>query len=211
MRVISNFVDYYDCIQRVAQDRTLVYIRNPEVEEFKYAGSGWKEPDLSYSSIHIAFCGKNYLCAHFHYEDKSAYCYNIEAVDKFVNENCPQKEIDSYSIGKNYSWWQHNTSTRKAIEERFKKVNAEPKTDCDFHNPIIITYCEYGTKYVVKNGSLKKFEFYRLFNPVMAFQELSMYLGGLAVPLREPKEPTNEEKISLAGFNQYSFRKDKSK
>lgn len=210
MRIISSFVDFYDCIQRVAQDRTLVYIRNPEVKEFKYATGGWREPDLSYSSIHIAFCGKNYLCAHFHYKDKSAYCYNVEAVDRFVNENCPQSEIDKYFTGKNYRWY-GNSSTRNAVAERFIKVNSEPNNDCSFHCPIVITYCEGGIKYIVKNGKLKDFQFYRLFDPVMAFQELSMYLGGLAAPQERIPEMSNADKINARGFDKYSFRKGKSK
>lgn len=214
MRIISSFVDFYDCIQRVAQDRTLVYIRNPQIEQYvsrEYFGK--TKSELDYRIIVIYFCGKRYICIKITYNEKISYCYNINAVDKFVDELCSEKDREKYYLSKHKQYYFYRNCNRNHLIEIFKKAEErrmEPG-DCSFQTPIIFTYTENDVTYTVKNGCLKKFEFYRLFDPHSAFQELSTYLGGLAVPLKEAKEPTNEEKIALAGFDKFSFRRDKSK
>jgi len=60
------------------------------------------------------------------------------------------------------------------------------------------------------NGELKKFEFFRVLDPFQTFQELYMYLGGLAVPDKPLPKLDDKTMAEIKGFNKYSFRKDKS-
>lgn len=214
MHIISSFTDYYDCIQRVAQDRSLVYIRNPEVIEVK--STTWfdsTKTDLDYRIITICFCGKRYVCLKMTYDGKTAFCYNIDTVDKFVNEFCDEKYLLIYNSPKGKNYFFNKNVRRNHLIEIFKKADEKrlESGNCCFEAPITVEYTENGIKFTIKNGSLKKIEFYRLFNPIAAFQELSMYLGGLAAPQEKVPEISNADKISARGFDNYSFRKDKSK
>jgi hypothetical protein len=58
----------------------------------------------------------------------------------------------------------------------------------------------------VYNGSLKELEFFRLLDTYTAFQEIAMFLGGLAVPLKEIPEVPDKIMVGVKGFDQWSFR-----
>jgi hypothetical protein len=59
---------------------------------------------------------------------------------------------------------------------------------------------------------LRPFEFQRIVDPYTAFQELSMYIGGILGNLN-PKVPdvSNEDLIVAKGFDKWSFRKESTK
>ena len=60
---------------------------------------------------------------------------------------------------------------------------------------------------IVYNACLKDLEFFRLFDTYTAFQEISMFLGGLAVPLKEIPHVPDKIMVGAKGFDQWSFRK----
>lgn len=203
MRIISDFVDYYDCIQRMGQDKTLVYLRR-RVEEDVNKHSHYGSYHLRYDSIHIEFCGKLYHCFRMRQADNNALCYTLSDIDKFVESRCDKDANKTYFEGRNV--W--SSSSRLFFSNCFLKHSTEkhiPKTSFDV--PIIVTDYYKGLK--IKNASLREYEFYRIFNPVMAFQELSMYLGSMAVPMKPEPRMSNDDKIFSHGFDKYSFRKSK--
>lgn len=69
MKIVSQVKDYYDCIQRMDEDRTVVYLRTPRTEE---TSNEWLFPVAPHQSGHygrlslhqsiIGFCGKIYPC-----------------------------------------------------------------------------------------------------------------------------------------------------
>ena len=48
-------------------------------------------------------------------------------------------------------------------------------------------------------------------DPYTAFQEIAMFLGGMAMPLKPIPHLSDEIIAASKGFDKYSFRKDKSK
>jgi hypothetical protein len=62
------------------------------------------------------------------------------------------------------------------------------------------------------NPPLKAIQFYRLFGPAEAFQELDMFWGGVLAPESRPTVGiADNDRIAQHGFNERSFRKDPSK
>ena len=64
---------------------------------------------------------------------------------------------------------------------------------------------------ITLNCNLKLYEFYRLFDAKQAYQELSMYLGGLASPEKDIPFIDDKTMAEAKGFDKFSFRKDKTK
>ena len=60
------------------------------------------------------------------------------------------------------------------------------------------------------NPLLKNYEFYKVFDTFQAFQEISMFMGGvLGAGEKEITVVADKYKITQHGFDKYSFRKDK--
>ena len=60
------------------------------------------------------------------------------------------------------------------------------------------------------NPLLKNYEFYKVFDTFQAFQEISMFMGGvLGAGEKEITVVADKYKIAQHGFDKYSFRKDK--
>lgn len=59
------------------------------------------------------------------------------------------------------------------------------------------------------NACLKDVDFFRVFDPFTAFQELSMYYGGVLVhPNRPIPDVSDEDMVEVKGFDKkWSFRK----
>jgi hypothetical protein len=71
MRIISHFRDYYDGVQRMGADRSLVYVRNREevadpsvpcfTEQFDFEWVRGEWPAVRIDAVTIGFCGRFYL------------------------------------------------------------------------------------------------------------------------------------------------------
>jgi len=61
---------------------------------------------------------------------------------------------------------------------------------------------------LILNPNLSKLHFQKIFDPIQAYQQLSMYLGQ---HVKEPDVPNPPDKImvEIKGFDKHSFRKDK--
>ena len=76
-------------------------------------------------------------------------------------------------------------------------------------SPIIIVK-KRGDENIIINPKLKDYRFYKIVDSFTAFQELSMFIGGV-MGGKVPKmvEISNEDKIAKHGFDKWSFRKEK--
>ena len=145
--------------------------------------------------------------------EKSALCFNLPEVDSFIESNYRKKEVEEYRAKTKRPWrhpWQ-SYLRREAYENHFtkcaEKQDAFAEVFVEKRCPVWIgTVQEHSwrkcTGKIVYNGSLKELEFFRLFDTYTAFQEIAMFLGGLAVPLREiPEVPTKSWSASKGSIS----------
>jgi len=229
MRIISDFHDYYDAVQATGQDQTLLYLRKAVEEETKdypfpmiayhRRWSWWSRmSDPSVSQYTIGFCGKIYPvvnCGH------NTYCHNVEDVDVYMEANYREKVLEEYRYplkhSRHHRYWDAalcRNAFEKWFEEMKAKQNAFGHIFLKHKCPIFIASCEegrHGDKKFVYDGQLKPFEFFRVIEPFTAFQEISMFLGGMAMPNRPIPEVSDKDLAAAKGFDKFSFRKDPSK
>lgn len=234
MRIISKFKDYYDCIQAMGQDKSVVYLRN-EFDVKRFHSPGVFAPicrygDVNAHAVTIGFCGKVYPLIEVRVTDESnprrpttkvAFCYNTEAVDNFLQENISPERFEIYLDSSRfpyYKFWVYGFKRRdvqKYFHEAEREQNLYENVFIENKAPIFVSDRKWKSlKYsghpgTIFNTSLKEYEFYRVFDPYMAFQELSMYVGGvLAMPNKKIPEISDEVMAEAKGFDKKtSFRK----
>jgi len=183
--------------------------------------------------VHVVFCGKLYSGFHINretkgwpYERKSFWTWNPDAVRSYAQEN--DIEIDE---GKNSSrkTWIHGIMGRSQVETALLSLEdwmTPVKLDGNALDYIIserITIAARKTwepersdkmNWEIDQPTLGEIEFAKAVDPYTAFQEISMWIGGV-IPRNGPEvvEITdNRIKIEKHGFHHpTSFRKAKSK
>jgi len=225
VRIISNFHDYYDVAQGLGQDRSLIYFRTPQ-EDHK---SRWPFPvchaisrrydydrAVYIAEFIIGFCGRIYPMLHLKTVSSSAevkkYCYKIEDVDRFVGSHFAKGRRELYwskARGRSYG---RNYGRRREIFIRYftectEQMDGHKKLFVDNGAPLFVAQLTMVGQKIVYNSSLKEVEFYRIFSPYVAFQEISMYLGGIAQPERSVPKVSDADLAAAKGFDKWSFRK----
>lgn len=229
MRIISNFHDYYDCIQQYGQDRTVVYLRKEKVIEgcwpFPRCNSWYgKHGDLSTIRI-IGFCGKIIPLIELTRvgERTPKMCWSLDDIDTFMKTELKGRAFDSYMKSK----WHRGvfySQTRKGFQKFFsecrQRENAFEHLFRDHHSPLFVaTYIRRNNSEIIFNTPLKKVEFYAIMDTYKAFQEISMYMGGVlgthgghktkyqGKPMSS--EVSDKDLIVAKGFDKHSFRNSK--
>lgn len=167
-------------------------------------------------------------------KDNIKYCYSLDDIDNYVNEYCDKKEQEGYyyhyknghsvKIARLWPWNQR----RKELELFFTRSEEYYKQNPNKHrirfeeNHCPVFYAIYdgtrsyhwnGKNYeykIVYDGKIGQFDFARIFDPYRAYQEVAMFLGSLAVPLKPIPEISDKIMAEIKGFDKYSFRKDPS-
>jgi hypothetical protein len=229
MRIISEFKDYYDVVQSTGQDQGLIYLRKPdkypkkESEPYRWPFPALCEANrnLNYGlyiiEFIVGFCGKIYpalkFCRSTDRGSVEACCHNINDVYDFMNNNFRKKELINIWDGNYYKFYSTGKkSCEKFFEECEKKQNSYKELFMEHHCPIFVAkyHGRYGNKSITYNGSLRETEFFKVFDPYTAFQEISMYVSNMAVPLKEIPKIPDKTLAEAKGFDKYSFRKEKS-
>jgi hypothetical protein len=209
MRIISDFKDYYDCIQRIDEDRSLIYLRKKFSKELVFNNfvlpfeKSARYYPISATQYIIGFCGNIYpllIIRNIRKDGEIKYicCYNINDIQKYVEQH-PSK----YNVPNTLINFFNKVNEQKT---KFSHIFIENKS------PIFVAHIRYWDKIVfVFNEELQQYHFDKIFNTYLAYQELSMYLGNIA--FSEKPLPKIPDKILLEskGFDKYSFRKPKSK
>ena len=184
---------------------------------------------LDLPSIHqhiVGFCGKIYPVWEMSWVrrgeysltvNKPTFCFTFAEVDDFIRAKAKSTELEEYEVGRKKrvpeKHW--NSALRKyRIEEYFAKCESQQndfeKVFIEHHCPVFVA--RFGNRndksVLVVNGNLKEVEFFRLFGTQTAFQEIAMYFGGLAVPLKEVPEISDKIMVGAKGFDKWSFRKE---
>ncbi|BCG04716.1 hypothetical protein PPGU19_092840 (plasmid) [Paraburkholderia sp. PGU19] len=109
-----------------------------------------------------------------------------------------------------------NGTLAERLERYFQQQGSAELMQWSVENRTAIAVLRVGGRFEKSflkiNPPLKNFQFYRLFGPVEAFQELDMFWGGvLALESRPTLSISDKDRIAQHGFNARSFRKDPSK
>ena len=228
MRIISKFKDYYDCIQRYAFDDDTVYVRNEKEYYFNPQERKWT-PELpghlglisppyaprshiSLEKFTIGFCGTIYPGVKIWKNDSSQCHYCLESFWEYLEDNkiLPKP-------------WKCNS--KKRIKTHQNRIKAEwdfyfkpwknEKAFLKLRTPVFSF--KVGIRYTTDsictvNPLLNEYEFFKIFNPYSAYQEIDMFLNSiLTSPEPEMIEISNENLLKKKGFDEKSFRKQKKR
>jgi len=198
MRIISDFKDYYDGVQRTIYDGSVIYKRKKLVMGIPSRYSYRR----NFIGIWITFCGKSYYGVALLNNDNaviSKYLYSSDKFEEYVKNNAPDL------LGK-FTGYNNNLDALKKLEQ---KENKESLEMWDKYHAPIITWRHDNTHVV--NDSLSQYNFQTVKDSFTAFQDIYTYLGGKASPEKELPVLSDEIMRDIKGFDKFSFRKDKSR
>ena len=155
---------------------------------------------------------------------RNIFCYSLAEIDKAITNYCNKKAQDEYNAvvfkkSKRYVHRYAMSVKRAEFEDFFTNWDLENqaiKVQVLFKQyPVWNIEARYGVPgeewYVCYNCALKAFKFFKIKDPVAAYQEIAMFLGGLAVPQKPIPVPSDRDMVSIKGFDKFSFRKEPSK
>jgi len=227
VRIISPFRDYYDSVQAVGQDQSLLYLRRPHEEKWKETPFPFTDAlrrnyfcdNLLRDCYIVGFCGTIRPVLRLQHPSpsrtdiKPVLCYTLDDVDSFIRATFKTPAVERYFSKRRRNYWsetwrhlqhdQFDTFFQEAEARRNQYKHLFQGSRC----PVFI--CQTGRECIITyNGCLKDVEFYRCVDPFTAFQEIQMFLGGLAAP-EKPIPRTDDKTLAEAkGFNKWSFRKE---
>lgn len=177
----------------------------------------------------VGFCGKIYPVVRLKKDrnDDWTFCFNLDDVDAFIEGNYKKVEVQTYHLTDrkyrshhNRRWFRHQ---RHVSFEKFFRACAEQQDKFEelfreHHTPVFVSdprdmyKRELKCRLMTINASLRELGFVRVFDPHTAYQELSMYYGGvLGQPTMPMPQISDKDMLESKGFNKFSFRKDKQK
>lgn len=218
MRIIcKDFHDYYDGVQSMGQDQTLIYhrvkkdVKSPIIKHVEYITCPAWYITKEVEKLVIGFCGRVYPLVVFN--DKY-FCYSLEEVDTYFAEKYDQKDLQSYK-----EKWRgdfHYDLRRQRFYDLFEYYSQYDlgrirEIQEGERSPIFVVKKGVSPRGVIltHNDRLTNYGFQRIFDPYTAYQEIAMFLGNLASPERPIPEIDNDILLEAKGFNKFSFRKDK--
>jgi hypothetical protein len=154
-----------------------------------------------------------------HSKDCKVFCYSMADIEKVIATRCSKKYKDLFNGAilekKRYNRWSYHMPFRKsAFEDFFSEWNSEDqaaKVQALFRQyPVWVIEHRHDGWYVCYNCSLKEVKFFKVKDAVTTYQEIAMFLGGLAVPQKPIPVPSDKDMVGIKGFDKFSFRKDPS-
>ena len=180
------------------------------------------------NKIVVLFCGKVYFCVKISYKIKGVPYYDNTVTEFIYTFDAFKRAIVTHSkinLEHNITSGLFDGARSKpmSIGKRFKllfdKQGIESEIVKDLHfeldSPVMVINYDLIYTYskrisVFKNKCLKDIEFFKIVNPFEAFQELSMFIGGV-MGGKSPImiEVSDKDRIAKHGFDKFSFRKEK--
>ena len=234
MRIISKFKDYYDCIMgQYGIDNSIIYKRNNEIIKldrndtfifthklFKQETCSYYKPNITKDNMNILpkfvwFCGKIYVYYMINYYDNG-----LEVTNYVYDKDEIFKLFETY----NSSYTKPKEIKRKIalFKTEYERINGSKILNdlfITFNTPIFALSFDTKWNYfsanlrgrichVELNPNLKDIQFYKLFNPVDAFQELSMFIGNVLTNTAEIPQIDEKYRMAQRGLDKTSFRQD---
>ncbi len=231
MRIISKFKDYYDIGLAQGIDEDRVFVR--ETKERNHPNTGWKYfPGYwahslrhEYRASVVGFCGMLYpLIEVKHKLDKHPWTEThhffyswddfIGCMDSLKVTRELRKQVGRYKRLFQGDFWE---KIRKHFEEPHAGIT---ELFLEHRVPILWSFLVGDrdhylrgtpkTRETTLNPCLKDIEFYKVVDPYTAFQEISMYLGGVLGDV-DPNTVTvaDEHRYAGHGYDKGSFRQPK--
>jgi hypothetical protein len=235
----KNEKDYYDgVVNTMGVDKTLVYNRQiieieqknfPKFLHHKFCLWGhskdspfikiayhdilpeYRKKYQEYSHFVVGFCGKLYIGWKLYHNENDP---DIIGQEKLITEITYDFDFIK-SIIKSHNYWGNieedvNKIKNFNIINFFRVINAPVFIyDHDYNRTMIGQHKYRNQPKFIINPLLKKYEFYKVFDAFQAFQEISMFLGGvLGRGEKEIVEVADKYKIEQHGFDKWSFRKE---
>ena len=215
MRIFSKFRDYYDCIAgAVGFDPTIIYNRELRHEEYMepigcsmiYTTNGFHA--LSLEVYKFLICGKEYTIIEASHTcgelGEVEYCTSKKEVERFL-EKYNQNVKHEIRIDNRYGF-----NIDRLLEQWFSDKDIE-KLHIKYNSPILSIYEENfycGKKIIEVNTKLDEFNFAKIIEPYVLFQEIEMYLGNVLCNVENGDvQISDKDMIKQKGFNDASFRK----
>ncbi len=217
MRIISPFKDCYDGLMSNTQP---VYVRETteeNVNDFRcqIGESPTKDSyNLVFGGFIMGFCGEIYYGMKTF---KTQYQYECYYSDESLRKSYSDIFQPRWSWKKgnkfDYIPCLHGIPSVLGFglpEDEKKRFHSFFSPSCPFFIVEEVDRFRYTGK-LIRNPSAKQFELYKLFPVQQVFQEIEMYLGGLANPDKNIPHVSDKDMIEAKGFDKFSFRKDKEK
>ena len=232
MYIVSKFKDYYDSIAgQKGIDKTIVFERFKQELSLSIKAKGIKQwwspthfpvygglggyggiPKAGYKHFElfiVGFCGKLYIgakvtsvIAHKHRfndtENVVSYIYGIDYIKETVA-----------TYYKDEKYFNNRKDVHLEYIEAFVNRKDIMELFYTYKTPQFILYNNSDNNLHI-NGNLSEVQFFKVFEPFMAFQEIEMYITGvLGINNKPMVEISDKHKIVGHGFDpKYSFRKE---
>lgn len=240
MRLISPFHDYYDVVQHEGQDLSLIYNRQPFTEEAKiflpdlegkdenapFHYRNWYNTDkfnYRFEDWVIGFCGKVYCVVGIRANGDTTYCYSAQEVEDAILAVANKRTTEWYNGQRKWRGF-GSLLNRKALDRHFDRYENEYRNKYIDHfrergTPIFVSRWNRGNccrwdqykQEITYNAPIGQYKFITIFDPYRAFQEIQMFLGGLAQPEKQIPAISDKDMAEIKGFNKWSFRKEPKK
>lgn len=236
MLIISKHRDYYDrVVGTVGVDKTLIYKRDlTEPKEFLLLNFNYSVPshepsknvltnnvytreNPAYMPFIIGFCGKLYVGYKFQWSEVRPHV--LGSIEKSIITYDKDEIISILTSVNLHSYTPREKQImdiKRKINDMFKFVDGLPYDSIFVEKKVPYFYAKprylYNldvSEFVVTelNPILSDYKFVKKFDPVTAFQEISMFLGGvLGTNENETVEIDEKYRLQQHGFDKMSFR-----
>jgi len=228
MKIVSKFSDYYDVGLSFGIDHKIYYERTMKklledlnVNIRKVDKDYGDNTYLFYPGV-IGFCGEIYPFVFVEkYEKKKG---NYISNEKLIERDCfyNKKELNDYIKDKKESSYpfmfnpenmlDYNDKELKIFKEVFEKYDTPLFSYTNIHlDDFNVPEAIRTTGGLVLNPKLFKYKFNKVKDPIVAFQEISMYLGKQKNPEIEVSDMDDKVIAQSKGFGCMSFKKQGKK
>jgi len=205
MKIISKFRDYYDSALAMGLDESIHYIRQTKdiddkellssLEElFEYVPQidhRWNSELEHFRLVYFFFCGKLYVAYKFTFnsldqqQTVTNILYSISDIEKVLKKF--KLRWGDEKTGSKWKRWTKSSIyakrnfTRSNVKDIFEKYRKGILSDLNIkcNSPVLVAFREDGKIKLISNPRLADYNFVCLFDPYTAFQEISMFVGGV--------------------------------